>query len=50
MHCTAAKIPQGMGQILYYVNRLRGRRTVLIEHKRATTASSSGYLARASGG
>jgi GT2 family glycosyltransferase len=32
-HCVAAKGPQGLGQLIYYANRLRGRRTLIIEHK-----------------
>lgn len=32
-HCVVAKVPQAAGQLLYAWNRMRGRRTLLIEHK-----------------
>ncbi len=33
-HCVAAKWPQAVGQVLYMSNRLRGRQSTIIEHKR----------------
>jgi len=41
-HCTLAKFPQAHGQMLYGWNRLRGRRTRLIEHKRPETRIDPG--------
>lgn len=35
--CVAAKFPQAVGMVSYYVNRLRGRRTGLIEYKGPAT-------------
>lgn len=36
LHCAAAKAPQALGQLVYHFNQLRGRRTLLIEHKQVT--------------
>lgn len=43
-HCVLAKFPQAIGQLVYCWNRLAGRRSLIIEHKRpsATPAISSG--------
>ncbi len=40
-HCVAAKFPQGIGQLIYWSNRLRGRRTRIIEHRRVARDASS---------
>jgi GT2 family glycosyltransferase len=46
-HCVAARIPQALGQILYVLNRLLGRRSRIIEHKRPVPASASAVRAAA---
>lgn len=33
-HCVLAKFPQALGQLVYVWNRLTGRRSLIIEHKR----------------
>jgi hypothetical protein len=40
-HCVLAKFPQALGQIIYYVNQLRGRHTRLIEHKRPSVLAGA---------
>lgn len=54
-HCVLAKFPQALGQLLYCWNRVRGRRSRLIEHKRPSPclvradAARTGHAPEASG-